>query len=132
MGLSFRTLSGVLSLLVGLGVMRVAAGPLEPSPADPLPTLSSDEIVTKMVENNLARARALGAYQGNRTYRLEYRGFPSSRTAEMVVDVNYRSPGTKEFTVRSETGSKLLIDRVFKKMLQSEKEALTEENQQGV
>ena len=54
MGISFRTLSGTLSLLVGLGVMRVAAAPFEPSAADPLPTLSSDEIVTRMVEKNLA------------------------------------------------------------------------------
>jgi len=50
----------------------------------------------------------------------------------MVVDVNYKAPGTKEFTVRSESGSKLLIDRVFKRMLQSEKEALAEGNQRGV
>ena len=88
--------------------------------------------MTNLVRRNLERARALGAYLGTRTYRLEYRGFPSSRTAEMVVDVTYRSPATKEFTVRSENGSKLLIDKVFKKMLQSEKEALTEENQRGV
>src|ERR1700692_595192 len=132
MGLSFRTLSGVLSLLVGLGVMRVAAGPLEPSAADPLPTLSSDEIVTKMVENYLARARALGAYQGTRVYRLEYRGFPSSRSAEMTVDVKYRSPGTKDFRIRSENGSKLILDKIFKRMMQTEKEALTAENQSRV
>src|ERR1700721_1557115 len=115
MGLSFRTLCGVLSLLVGLGVMRVAAGPLEPSAADPLPTLSSDEIVTKMVENNLARARALGAYQGTRVYRLEYRGFPTSRRPETTVDVKYRSPGTKDLTIPSEKGSKLIIDRGLKR-----------------
>jgi hypothetical protein len=35
-----------------------------------------------------------------------------------------KSPGTKEFIIQSETGSKLIIDRVFKKLLQSEKEAL--------
>jgi hypothetical protein len=46
----------------------------------------------------------------------------------MVVDVRYKAPETKEFTIRSETGSKLLIERVFKKLLQSEKEALAEEN----
>jgi hypothetical protein len=50
----------------------------------------------------------------------------------MVVDVSYKSPETKEFTVRSETGSKLVIDRVFKKLLQSEKEALSQENQSRV
>ena len=46
----------------------------------------------------------------------------------MAVDVKYQSPGTKEFTIRSEIGSKLLIEKVFRKLLWSEKEALTEEN----
>ncbi len=94
--------------------------------------LGTAEVVNNLVRRNLERSRALGAYRGTRTYRLEYRGFPGSRTAEMVVDVSYKSPGIKQFTVRSETGSKLLIDRVFKKMLQSEREALSEENQRRV
>jgi hypothetical protein len=85
-----------------------------------------------MVQKNLERARALGAYQGTRVYRLEYHGFPGSRSAEMIVDVKFRSPGTKEFSVRSEKGSKLIIDRVFKRMLQTEKDAVTEENQKRV
>ena len=80
----------------------------------------------------MERAQTLQAYEGTRIYRLEYRGFPGSRTAEMVVDVKYRAPATKEFTVRSETGSKVVIDRVFKKLLQSEQEALTAENQRHV
>jgi hypothetical protein len=46
----------------------------------------------------------------------------------MVVDVKYQAPGTKEFIIESETGSKLIIERVFKKLLQSEKEALEAEN----
>ena len=50
----------------------------------------------------------------------------------MIVDVEYRPPGTKKFVVRSEKGSRLLIDRVFQKLLQSEQEALTEENQARV
>lgn len=45
-----------------------------------------------------------------------------------MLDIKYRSSGTKEFSIRSEKGSKLVIERVFKRMLQSEKEALTEEN----
>jgi hypothetical protein len=63
---------------------------------------------------------------------LEYRGFPGSRSAEIVVDVEYRSPGTKEFRIRSEKGSKLVVDRVFKRVMQTEKEALSEENQRRV
>ena len=66
---------------------------------------------------NLERAPALRAYQGTRIYRAEYRGFPGTRSAEMVVDVKYQSPATKEFTVQSATGSKLIIDKVFKKLL---------------
>jgi hypothetical protein len=69
---------------------------------------------------------------GIRIYRLEYRGFPGSRSAEMTVAVKYRSPGTKEFSIQSEKGSQLLIERVFQKMLQSEQEALQEENQARV
>jgi hypothetical protein len=94
--------------------------------------LTVDEVVSNMIRRNLQRAQELRAYQGTRTYRLEYRGFPGNRTAEMIVDVKYQSPGTKEFTVRSETGSKLVIERVFKKLLQSEQEALTAENQSRV
>ena len=62
-------------------------------------------------------------------YQLEYRGFPGGRSAEMVVDVTYEWPGSKEFTIRSATGSKLIIDKVFKKLLQAEKEAQATEAQ---
>jgi hypothetical protein len=94
--------------------------------------LSAEEVVERLVQRNLERARALTAYQGTRIYHLEYHGFPGPRTAEMIVDMKYRSPGAKEFTIRSETGSRLIIDRVFHKLLQSEKEALTQENQAHV
>src|SRR5690349_8420745 len=94
--------------------------------------LTAEQVVNKLVQRNLEHAQALSAYQGTRIYRLEYHGFPGSRSAEMTVDVKYRSPGTKEFEIRSETGSHLVIDRVFQKLLQSEQEALTEENQARV
>jgi len=50
----------------------------------------------------------------------------------MVVDVKYQSPGTKEFTIQSATGSKLIIDKVFNKLLQAEKEALAAEAQRHI
>jgi len=89
-------------------------------------------VVDSLVRRNLERFQALEGYQGIRIYRLEYHGFPVSRSAEMVVDTQYKSPGTKEFTIRSEAGSKPLIERVLKKLLQTEKEALSEENQARV
>jgi hypothetical protein len=120
-----------MALLVCVGPWTAAGG--QPSAtSEPRTGLSIEEIVNNLVRRNLERAKGLRGYQGTRTYRLEYRGFPGSRTAEMVVDVKFDSPASKEFTVRSESGSKLVIERVFKKLLQSEQEALNEENQSHI
>lgn len=94
--------------------------------------LNVKEVVNRLVQRNMERAQALAAYRGTRVYRLEYRGFTGSRSAEMVVDVSYRSPRTKEFSIRSETGSRLVIEKVFHKLLQTEKEALNEDNQAAI
>ncbi|MFY9560531.1 MAG: hypothetical protein WAQ52_09885 [Terriglobales bacterium] len=120
-------------ILMCVGAWQPATAQPSNTPAiEPPAALSAEQVVENLVRRNLARAQALGAYHGTRVYRLEYRGFPSSKSAEMTVDVEYRSPGTKEFSIRSETGSHFLIERVFQKLLQSEKEALTEENQARV
>ena len=90
---------------------------------------TTQQVVENLVGRNLERAQALRAYQGTRIYRVEYRGFPEARDAEMIVDVQYRAPGTKEFSIRSATGSRLIIDKVFKKLLEAEQEALAAEAQ---
>ncbi len=41
----------------------------------------------------------------------------------MTVEATYDSPSTKKFKIISQKGSKLIIDRVFKRLLESEKEA---------
>ncbi len=91
--------------------------------------LSIEQVVANLVRMNIERAQALHAYHGTRIYRVEYRGFPGTRSAEMVVDVKYQSPGTKEFTIQSATGSRMIIDKVFKKLLEAETEALAAETQ---
>jgi outer membrane lipoprotein-sorting protein len=114
----------LLLLLAGLGLQL-------PATAQTLTArvrLNAEQVVQNLVRMNAERAQKLRSYQGKRIYRLEYHGFPGARSAEMVVEVKYESPATKEFTIQSETGSKLIIDRVFKKLLQTEKEALEAEN----
>ncbi len=91
--------------------------------------LSGEQVVNNLLAMNLERAHALHTYQGTRSYLLQYHGFAGNRSAEMVVDLKYQSPGTKEFTIRSSTGSKLIIGTVFKKLLQAEQEALGVEAQ---
>jgi len=90
---------------------------------------TTQQVVENLVGRNLERAQALHAYQGTRIYHAEYRGFPEACDAEMIVDVQYRAPGTKEFTIRSATGSRLIIDKVFKKLLEPEQEVLAAETQ---
>ena len=98
-----------LHILMFLGVRSTVMAQMSSAAAvQPQPALTADQIVRKMVLKNLERARALEAYSGTRVYRLEYRGFPSSRSAEITVDVRYRSPSTKEFSIRSESGSPFL------------------------
>jgi hypothetical protein len=128
-----HTLLWIFPLLICMGVCQ--SPPAQRSveaPAEVHKALSGDQVVNEMIRRNLQRAEALAAFQATRIYRLEYHGFPGSRNAEMVVDVKYKAPATKEFTVRSTTGSKVLIDRVLERLLQSEKEALTPENQSRV
>lgn len=114
----------ILLLLAGIGLQLPATAQTQTVRAP----LNAEQVVQNLVRMNAERAQKLRSYQGRRIYRLEYHGFPGARSAEMVVDVKYQSPGTKEFTIQSETGSNLIIDRVFKKLLQTEKEALEAEN----
>lgn len=125
MKISPHSICLTVPLLIATGLAQQVTAPLHPP-------MSIEKVVENLVRKNLERSRALTAYQGVRTYRLEYHGFLGLRTAEMVVDVKYQSPGTKEFSVRSATGSKLILEKVFKKLLESEKEALSEENQARV
>lgn len=92
----------------------------------PLPV---EQVVERLSQRNAERAQALQRYVSRRRYLLEYTGFPGDRRAEMVVEARYAAPTTKEFTIVSQSGSAVLINKVFKKLLEGEQEALEPENQ---
>jgi hypothetical protein len=100
----------------------MAVGGDMPSPA-PLPV---EVIVEKLQAANARRAAALQGYRGKRTYKLNYQGFPGSRDAQMLVEATYVAPDKKDFKIISESGSKILLNRVVLKLMDSEKEALEE------
>ena len=106
-------------LLVLLAFVPVAWPQTEPVPA----ALDSGQIVQRLMERNQERAAALQHYTGKRSYHLEYHGFPSSQEATMDVAVNFDAPASKQFTVVSESGSKLIQNRVFRRLLESEEQA---------
>ncbi len=135
--LFLRTSCGALAVLFALGNVpapcqeRPAAAP-RPSPAESQPahSLSAEEIAKNLEARDKQRAAALQQLSGQRVYRMHYRGFAGSYAAEMVVDVTYRAPNRKQFTIVSQSGSTFIINHIFKKLLQSEQEFLSDQNQQ--
>jgi len=94
--------------------------------------LNLSQVMDKLVEKNAERADALQSYQGRRYYRLDYTGFPTSLHAEMVVDMIYDAPATKHFKIISQSGTQWIVERILKRLLDTEQEALSEENRERV
>jgi len=119
--------SAKLFLLLGAAlVVRSFGAEADPNPLPPSITtapLTVRQVVSNLVRKDAERARALRHYESTRIYHLAYRGFPSDRDAEMTVVATFDSPSTKNFKIISQSGSKLIIERVFKRLLESEKEA---------
>jgi outer membrane lipoprotein-sorting protein len=90
--------------------------------------LTVQQVVKRLQEKNAERAAALDSYTVTRVYSMRYSGFPSDRNAEMVINMTYRAPNSKQFSVVSQSGSKFIIDHIFKKLLEGEQEAANEEN----
>jgi len=118
---SARFLTLLAVALAGAFGAVVDSSPLPPSITTA--PLSVDQVVDNLVRKDVERAQALRHYESTRVYRLSYRGFPGDREAEMTVEATFDSPSSKSFKVISQTGSKLVIERVFKRLLESEKEA---------
>lgn len=92
--------------------------------------LTVEQVVRSLEQRTRERTEALRHFEGIRIYRLQYRGILGDRDAEMVVKITYQRPSTKDFVVISQTGSKFVIDRIFKKLQEAEREALRPENQE--
>jgi hypothetical protein len=118
------TSTALVILLPGSGIPQT-----RPQNADEV-GLSTSQVVNRLVEKSADRANALERYQSRRSYRLDYVGFPENLHAEMIVDMSYEAPATKEFTIVSESGSKWVIHHIFKRLLESEREALDARNQE--
>lgn len=94
--------------------------------------LNLTQVMDNLVEKNAERAEALQKYQNRRYYSLEYTGFPASFHAEMVVDMIYNAPGTKQFKIVSQSGPSWIIDRILKRLLEAELESMSDENRARV
>ena len=76
-----------------------------------------------MLRHNQARAEGLKHYQSVRHYEVEYKGYAAKLDAKLVVEADYDAATGKTFRILSQSGNGLLIDKVLKRLLESEKDA---------
>ena len=109
--------------VISIALLGHAALCTQPDMSSSVQPLTVLDVVRNLQERNRARAQALHGFEGTRVYTLHYRGFPHNYDAEIVVKISYQAPSNKEFTVVAQSGPKFIVDRVLKKMLESETEA---------
>lgn len=86
--------------------------------------LTADEIITRLTEADRSRYQRLKVYSSIRNYSMVNQRFKKS--ARMQVKVAFQHPDQFEFEVVEEEGPGAVRNQVFRKMLQSEQEALNE------
>jgi len=107
--------------------MAAPAFPQNTNPT-PLPSLSASEIVDQMQLQNQRRSVEFRHYHSVRHYQVQYKGFSASIQADMVVEADYDAATGKSLRILSQSGSKLLCDKVLKRAVESEKEASQDKN----
>jgi len=80
-----------------------------------------------MIERNLQRANALHGFQGTRVYHLPVPGLRYQPGSRMVTSIFYQAPIPSNLR-RSHRPIQVDRDKVFRKLLETEQEALKEEN----
>ncbi len=84
-------------------------------------TLTTPEIVQRMVQADNNRLAALGGYTGVRRYRFENKKY--NKRAELTAHVTCDNGGVKTFEVMSESGSGFVRNHIIRKMMEAEQEA---------
>lgn len=123
-GVSCVMISKAEKVLI-VAVSLLAAGGAWAANGDTAPAekLSPAQIVEQMQRHNQARTQALKHYSSMRHYQVEYRGFSKTIVARMEVEADYDAATGKSFRIVSQSGSKLLCEKVLKRAVESEKEA---------
>ncbi len=120
--------SAALALVLAPGAAARAQTALSSSPTGASLTtvkapLTSSEIVDQMLLHNRARADGLKHYESLRHYEVNYTGYALHLDAKLTVEADYDAVSGKTFRVVSQSGSSLLVDKVLKRLVESEKEA---------
>jgi hypothetical protein len=112
----------VLAPAAGHGQTALSSSPTEASLSS-AKALTSTEIVDQMVFHNRARADGLKHYQSLRHYEVSYKGYAVQLDAKLTVEADYDAVSGKTFRIVSQSGSSLLVDKVLKRLVESERDA---------
>jgi hypothetical protein len=85
--------------------------------------VSVAQILERMERHDRNQAEQLKHYQAMRHYQVEYHGLGATTAAKMEVEVNFDASSGKRFRIVSQSGSKLLCEKVLKRAVDSETEA---------
>src|SRR6185437_15180887 len=121
----------MLFMLMNLSSFSLASAATDGGHAS-TPPMSRTQVVDNLIERNEARARALKSYESDRIYTVRYQGFPKDLEARIVVFMRYDAPNSKDFTVTSQSGPKLLVDKVLKRLLKTERNAQQNNTREAV
>jgi hypothetical protein len=92
------------------------------------PSVTAEEVVARLVARNLERQSLLERYTSERVYKVEYQGTGGEHRGAIEVHAEYTAPGTKRLTVVSESGSKVICDKVLRRLVASEEESSDKAN----
>ncbi len=118
---------GALSVAAGFVLFAGVARPENPNITVPA-TLAAPQVVEQMLRHNRAQSEQLKHYQELRHYQVQYKGFSANLVGKMDVAVTFDAASGKSFHIVSQSGSKLLCDKVLKKAVDSEAEASQDQN----
>jgi hypothetical protein len=106
----------VVLIFVGAALWPARAN--TPAPA----SLPLAQILALMEHHNQIQREELKHYSAVRRYHVEYRGL-ANLEAGMEVEIDFNATSGKSFRIVSQSGSKILGEKVLKRAMDSEKEA---------
>lgn len=119
---SWLLAQAALLLFSGSAVSTVPSAPAA------VPALPLNKIVARIQQQSAFQAQELESYDATRHYAVQYKGFGADIAAQMAVLVHFDQASGKSFRILSQSGSKLLCDKVLKKAVESEEEAQHDKN----
>lgn len=119
---SWALAQAALLLFSGSAVSTAPSAPVA-APAPPL-----NKIVARIQQHHALQSKELESYDATRHYAVQYKGFGADIAAQMAVQVHFDQASGKSFRILSQSGSKLLCDKVLKRAIDSEEEAQNDKN----